>query len=257
MYIKIDNRETELLKSINEIMTDIEVKTECLPIGDVIICDENEEVVIIERKTINDLLSSIKDGRYEEQSYRLNGNNIHNHNIIYLIEGSIYKGHKDRQMLFSSMFSLNYYKGFSVMRTNSTEESAQIICNMVKKIIKGKLANRTPYYKNSNADNQTDEQKNDTNDKDYVNVVKKVKKENITTENINEIMLCQIPGVSSTTAVAIMEKFKSMSNLIKNIETDDQCMNDVMYTNTKGQMRKINKTSITNIIKYLRADQNV
>ena len=40
------------------------------------------------------LNSSIKDGRYVEQSHRLTGYNMHNHNIIYLIEGdlSIYMG---------------------------------------------------------------------------------------------------------------------------------------------------------------------
>ena len=150
MYVKVDNREVELLRNINEILEgastkEIEVKVECLPLGDVIICDEKEEKIIIERKSINDLLSSIKDGRYEEQSYRLNGYGISNHNIIYLIEGTIHKAHKDRQMLYSAMFSLNYYKGFSVIRTSSVEESAQFICNTAKKIMKCELANRTPY----------------------------------------------------------------------------------------------------------------
>ena len=42
---------------------------------------EKEEKLVIERKSINDLLSSIKDGRYAEQSYRLNGLPNHNHNI--------------------------------------------------------------------------------------------------------------------------------------------------------------------------------
>ena len=41
--------------------------------------------------------------------------------------------------------------------------------------------------------------------------IKKVKKENITEDNIGEIMLCQIPGISSVTSLAIMEKFKTIS----------------------------------------------
>ena len=40
-------------------------------------------------------------------------------------------------------------------------------------------------------------------------VVKKVKKENITPENIGEIILSQIPGVSSHTSQIIMNKFGS------------------------------------------------
>jgi len=73
MIIKIDTRECALLQQINNqisfvpIFKSIEVKTETLPIGDIIINDGTEDKLIIERKTINDLLSSIKDGRYEEQ----------------------------------------------------------------------------------------------------------------------------------------------------------------------------------------------
>ena len=55
-------------------------------------------------------------------------------------------------------------------------------------------------------------------EKDYVSVVKKVKKENITPENIAEIMLCQIPGISSVTALAIMDKFKTLPNLIQEVQ---------------------------------------
>jgi hypothetical protein len=88
-------------------------------------------------------------------------------------------------------------------------------------------------------------------DKDYISVVKKVKKDNITLDNIDEIMLCQIPGISSVTAIAIMEKYKNLSNLIKELENDNECLKNISSTNTKGQVRKINKTSIANIVKFL------
>ena len=82
-------------------------------------------------------------------------------------------------------------------------------------------------------------------------MVKKVKKENITPENIAEIMLCQIPGISSVTALAIMDKFKTLPNLIQEVQQNEDCLKDISYTNTKGQTRKINKTSVLNIVKYL------
>ena len=78
MKIKIDNREHELIRmckyylSISPIYKDIELVVEVLPLGDIIICDDKEEKLIIERKSLSDLSSIIKDGRYEEQSYRLN-----------------------------------------------------------------------------------------------------------------------------------------------------------------------------------------
>ena len=81
------------------------------------------------------MIASIKDGRYEEQSYRLNGLSHHNHNIVYLVEGDVnranrFKGdnHIEKLTMYSAMFSLNYYKGFSVFRSFSLEESANIIC---------------------------------------------------------------------------------------------------------------------------------
>lgn len=279
MIIKVDNREQELLKQINQLVLFIpafkqmKVETANLPLGDIIISDDTEDKIIIERKCLNDLLSSIKDGRYEEQSYRLNGLNHHNHNIYYMIEGDVNKFNrfKDNKMekltLYSAMFSLNYFKGFSVMRTLSLEESALFICNTANKLNKTETSGKKPYFINkvetiSLNENVTAEQQNggevtiiekdiEQSEKDYVSVVKKVKKENITPENIAEIMLCQIPGISSVTALAIMDKFKTLPNLIQEVQQNEDCLKDISYTNTKGQTRKINKTSVLNIVKYL------
>ena len=99
----------------------IEVIVENLPLSDIILKDENDrELVLIERKSINDLASSIQDGRYNEQSYRLDNTEIHNHNIIYLIEGnlSMWRNRYSRitqDTIYSAMVSLMYYKGFSVL----------------------------------------------------------------------------------------------------------------------------------------------
>lgn len=267
MIIKVDIREQELLNNINRLVSTIPIfknnviKTETLPLGDIIIGDEKEDKIIIERKSVSDLLSSIKDGRYEEQSYRLNGLDHHNHNIVYLIEGDVnrinrFKGDNgvDKLMLYSAMFSLNYYKGFSVFRSISIEESATIVCNMAYKLEKEALT-KQPFYKNKLVAQTTVQEQSggssEETEKDYVNVVKKVKKENITPENIGEIMLCQIPGISSVTALAILNKYNTLPELISAIQQDNNCLNDVTYTNSKEQTRKINKTSIANIVKFL------
>jgi ERCC4-type nuclease len=271
MIVKVDIRETalieQMLKQISfiPVFKNIQLTTESLPIGDIIINDGTEDKLIIERKSVNDLLSSIKDGRYEEQSYRLNGLNHHNHNIIYLIEGDVNKVNRfkadsgvEKLTLYSAMLSLNYYKGFSVFRSFSLDETANIICNMAYKI--GKDLTKKPYFQNKIQMEQTNtsevvELNTDDNEqqseKDYISVVKKVKKDNINMENIGEIMLCQIPGISSVTAIAIMEKFKTISNLIKELETNSDCLKDLSYTNAKGQVRKISKTSLLNVKKFL------
>jgi ERCC4-type nuclease len=282
MIVKVDTREQSLLQQMNKLIATIPifnkiiVQSETLPIGDIIICDGDTEKLIIERKSIADLQSSIKDGRYEEQSYRLNGLNHHNHNIIYLIEGNLNNpynanrfksentGVTEKLTLFSAMFSLNYYKGFSIFRSFSLEETATIICNMAYKLEKENTTKKAFYQISSDqissdqissdqisSDQIHSEEQIEPQESNYVNVIKKVKKENITCENIGAIMLCQIPGVSSATALTIMEKFKTIQNLIKSLETNPECLKDISSTNAKGQTRKINKSSIANIIQFL------
>jgi len=309
IQICIDNRERDLHKQIQYYLDSIEqfsntdsttnsnklpvkkihltIACKPLPLGDVIIksiskveSTENVETeeLIIERKSVSDLMSSIKDGRYEEQSYRLNGSNVHNHNIVYLIEGSIlsqsqpssYYNNKytsktnrenDKFTAYSAIFSLNYYKGFSVIRTVSLEETALFICNCANKLRKGIMDKKKPYYANLNTNTNATESQNCEEQTQpnlellpsphYSQVIKKIKKENITPSNIGEIMLCQIPGISSITAVVIMNKFHTIDNLIKNIkEQGGACLREITYTNN-DKTRKISKSSVENIIKFL------
>ena len=279
MIIKIDTREHELIKKCENLLVavpafkDLKIEVCPLPLGDIIITtNQNDNLIdniIVERKSLSDLAASIKDGRYEEQSYRLNGLPHHNHNIVYLIEGDLskfnsFKERIDKQTLYSAMFSINYYKGFSLMRSTSMDETAFILCNMAYKI--GKDANKQPYFSQNltpesessiviNLEENIDENSNTTSNanasKEYCSVIKKVKKDNITEDNIGEIMLCQIPGISSVTALTIMAKFKFLPNLVKCIQDDPLCLNDICTTDAKGKTRKISKTAIATIVKYL------
>ena len=269
MNIKIDVREAELIKrcqtNIEMIANfkDLKLVQEQLPLGDIIINDGLKDLVIIERKTISDLAASIKDGRYEEQSYRLKNLWHHNHNIIYLIEGDFsrfnsFKERIDKQTLYSALTSINYFKGFSVWRSMSIDETALMICNMAYKINKEK--DKQPFYSNnlavSNKEAVSSEEvveAAEPTDKDYCSVVKKVKKDNITGENIGEIMLCQIPGISSASALAILAQFKTLPSLIKAIDADETCMNSISTKDANGKSRKISKTAIATIIKFLKA----
>ena len=247
--IWIDSREHDLLKIIDD--KDVVIKT--LDIGDITIVDEDDhELLIIERKTIQDLDASIKDGRYKEQSYRLSGYDcVCNHNIIYLIEGNMEhfcKNKKEsiKKSLYSSLFSIIYYKGFSLVQSNSLNETAFIILNIFDKIKREiKNGEKMPYYdeKMKNVDANVDVE--------YSSVIKKVKKQNINNENIDEIMLSQIPGVSPTFAKAIILEYGSLVNLIENIKTNVDCLKNIKYKNKKDKMQKISKTCCNNIYSYL------
>jgi ERCC4-type nuclease len=277
MLIKIDTREQELYAKCQNIIAtvvkfnNIKLILETLPLGDIIINDGLNDCVIIERKSLSDLAASIKDGRYEEQSYRLNGLQHHNHNIIYLIEGdmnriNVFKDRMDKQTLYSAIFSINYFKGFSVMRSINLEETAMIACNMVCKLVGGLKAGKHAFYSNVQLttalatdksieiDSEIVEpsKQEEPTEKDYCSVVKKVKKENITADNIGEIMLCQIPGVSSTSALSILSQFKTLPNLIKAINENESCLSNVCTMDANGKSRKISKTTIATIVKFLK-----
>ena len=94
MKIIVDNRETDLIPLLQILITNYKftdtIEIAQLDIGDIVIqTDEGEELLVLERKSISDLASSIKDGRYAEQSFRLNHHSLHNHNIMYIVEGNI------------------------------------------------------------------------------------------------------------------------------------------------------------------------
>lgn len=256
MNINIDYREKDLIAKISQIIKDIPLfnkiifNSSNLPLGDITF-NENETIkLLIERKTVSDLISSVKDGRYEEQSLRLNALNHPNHNIIYIIEGDLRKINHfqsksfDKLTLYSTIFSLNFYKGFSVIRTFDLEETAVFLLNSFNKISKD--LTRLPFYemKNHSFDNKFES-------KDYVDVIKTVKKENITPENINEIMLCQIPGISTITAKAILLKYNSINNIINALKNDINCLLELSVESKSGKKRKINKNIGTILAKYL------
>ena len=77
----------------------------------------------------------------------------------------------------------------------------------------------------------------ENNDK-YTQVIKTSKKSNVTKDNIFEIMLMQIPGVSSIVAEKINNNFKNMKNYKKLVYE--------FYSN-----KYINKTNIHNHIKEI------
>ena len=93
MRLIIDNREHGLYEKCEQILSNdpvyTTIETQVLHIGDILVkTDEGKDVMIIERKTLADLLASIKDGRYEEQSHRLkHASGFPSHNIVYIIEG--------------------------------------------------------------------------------------------------------------------------------------------------------------------------
>jgi ERCC4-type nuclease len=266
--IIVDDREATLYTSLEQKCGDRFVLSKStLPLGDIIVrynTGQSDTPLewIIERKTLSDLLASIRDGRYEEQSHRLiHSSGLQRHNIIYLVEGILNTvSNTDKNLIHSTMVSLNAFKGFSVIRTSGVQETADFIVNMAAKIQRNMEQRKFPWWMSSTTPSP-ESQSNDgiggelsgggeTVPSPYCSVVKKVKKDNITPANIGEIVLCQIPGISSVSAVAIMAKFGTIKRLIESVSQDPACMNDIVITSANGT-RKIGKNILANIRQFL------
>jgi ERCC4-type nuclease len=215
---KTPTTKTHATAAAAAVATNHEIKSERLPLGDIILHDpagQGRDIVLFERKTLNDLAASIQDGRYKEQSFRLietaTASGFHPHNIVYIIEGDIgqYEAKRNnnnritKTALQSAMVSLLYYKGFSVVRTMNLGETAELILNFADKVAKESADGTKPAY-----DDEAPTVTPTAPARGYSEVAsKKEKRDYITRENIGEIMLAQVPGVSPKVATAILAKY--------------------------------------------------
>ena len=191
-------------KSLGVSAINHEIRSERLPLGDIILHDptQQKDIVLFERKTLADLAASIRDGRYKEQSFRLietaTATGFNTHHIVYIIEGDLSRYDErhtqiTKTALQSAMVSLMYYKGFSVIRTMNVGETADFILHFADKVAKEGPISVADTTTTATAYSEVSS--------------KKEKRDYITRENIGEIMLAQVPGISSKMAAAILAKF--------------------------------------------------
>lgn len=231
MIIEIDNREPAIIKeyfskSINSSNNLIKIRLKNLEQGDFIISDNDENILlIIERKTINDLLSSVKDSRYTEQSERYSQLDVPSNKIIYIIEGNFKNFQKDSvefKTIYSCIFSLNYNKGFTILFTDSVDSTCTIIEEYLNRLIENKISSK---FK-----------------------LNLVKKQIITRENIDSYMLNLVPGIGLQTAKQILNNYGGkIYNLISEIEKNEDTLKNIKIKN-----RKISSKVIANIKEYLK-----
>jgi ERCC4-type nuclease len=165
---------------------------------------------------------------------------VHNHNIIYLLEGTIinYKNANFKNTLYSTLFSLNYYKGFSVFNVLNQNETIELLLAIASKLMR---ENKPGFYCLNDMQNVNALQPN------YSNTLKSTKKSHITKDNIFAIMLKQIPGISNVSALALVSEFKTMENLLTSLKDSNANFETIKLESG----RKINKNIIASLKDYL------
>jgi len=280
MKIIVDEREAALYGLLIQQPRDDkkpQIEKRVIPLGDILFTSDDESITyqIIERKSIADLLASVKDGRYAEQSYRLGNCFPNRHNIVYLIEGQV-RDH-DKKLVFACMASLNYFKGFSITRTVSLAETAQYIEITADKIARELSKGTSAATSSATISSATispatissatispatispsttttipTEVAGPTNVEavDYCSVVKVAKKANITRENIGQLMLMQIPGISSTISGEIMRPFATFAAFIDHLRSEPTYL-DTIVLESSGKKRKLGSNVVAAIRDYL------
>ena len=261
MNIIIDVREHGLIEKIQKMIEtskeEIQMKTESLPLGDILIQTPTGVIAVcIERKTFADLIASIKDGRYEEQSYRLaNAVDLHvpQHRIVYMIEGVFSTlSESEEKLVLATMTSVQMFKGFSVWRSSGLQETAKTIVAIADKIGRDLKKGKVLSHSESIPIIPTNESIVQGKGDGYSAVVKKVKKANLTPENMAEIVLSQIPGINTHTAMAIMRTFGTLPKLFSELSENPGCFEEKKILLENG--RKINKGCAEKIIEFLKIE---
>lgn len=240
----LDTRELSLISHISA--SNCEYSVQQLDLGDIVIYIDNNLRYIYERKTLSDLQASIKDGRYVEQKGRLLQYKADNPGvtIVYIIEG--HNKLNDIEMIYGSstagaIISLTHIYNFMTIFTANTEDTAAYITGIYGRILKNPEKFAANYAINSEILT--------------ANLITKRRKDNISKDNIINLILSQIPGISATRAGIVAHNHKSIAGLYtKFAELGSDIDSMIAYlSELKGadNSRRLGKSAATNIANTL------
>jgi ERCC4-type nuclease len=300
--INIDYREKRIIDTITARLTSqpvahISTATPNLEVGDIHILaigdlGQVQAQLIIERKTLSDMVASVKDGRYKEQKLRLDTTATglpHPTRYVYMLEGTSHTTPKDLPQLFGAWISSQFRDDIPVIRTVSVEESCDFIMRLCDRMYKN-FAELFPQCRNqtsavtttktvtltgggspvivsapergveSGGDVRTVQVAGSGYLEAAVGGIKTKKKDNLTPALCQQLMICNIPGVSSTLAVPIMEHFGSLANMVKYLADETQTVEEkkkviggiqLASQTSTGKNRTVGPVVASKIIEYL------
>jgi ERCC4-type nuclease len=199
IQIHIDSREKKLMSF------DIKKATYSnLLIGDIQIIkrfgpknDETENLVVIERKTVDDLKSSLCDGRFSEQKARILASNFKKK--CYIIEKGNHVVEDFENTLKQIIIRLQLKYNISVFLSDSIEDTVFYIHKIQEKLEK-------------------DDSFFDTCNNPYEDTVKLCKKENLTVSTCFILQIAQIPSISTKMARVIASHYRNWVELNNGLE---------------------------------------
>ena len=236
---KIDNRERDIIQKFDD-----NIVKENLDIGDIQIIykDNNDEklLVIIERKTYDDLSTSIKDGRYKEQKNRILNSISNNIRKIYLLEGNKNDFTLSKNVLDGTIMNTIIRDNIHIFISKNIDETIKFINNILRNIMK---------YKDNIINNQHNIETNNV-------LINTSKKSNMSSETCFINMMSGIPGISKKTSLKFIEKFKNINNMFnhfhKNLDNNrDLIISDLENMKVAENNRKLGNKNAVRIYDFL------
>ena len=247
MELIVDYRERKLIQRLKE-ETDLTFEIRKLDLGDILFFNQGELILLIERKTVNDLCSSIVDGRNREQKIRLLNCGIDRSKIMYLVEGNIEtlktmysKNVMTPRKIYGSIVNTIIRDNLKVFRTVNLKETIHLMKRIYEKL-------------------QTNPEKllPEKTEICYASTIKRKKKENMTTDVCSLVQLSQIPSVSISIAKVVLKEYGSIyhlcqeySKLMDDFQKCRDLLRELTIKTTHGKRRKIGSKASENIFQYL------
>lgn len=214
-----------------------------LEIGDIVYYLNGEMKCLIERKTVEDYVASISDGRLKNQSIRIQSEREVNPNliVIYLVEGEIpannrkFFGGITGGAVLSSFIGKLIRDRFNLFLVRDMNESVRFLNKLFDKLKSDYMEECKP-----------------VTTADYARTIKTEKKANMTPEMCYLCQLSQIPNVSMKTAEIVASKWPSMASLIKEFLKLNNNNPEEMLMSCDG----IGKVMSKKIYEYIMFDEN-
>ena len=238
----VDSRESSLVRVLQAFGVLVEVRS--LAVGDVVWVwrrgeksDEYMSGFCVERKTMDDLSSSIKDGRYDEQRSRL-GRSPGTEKVVYIIEGEYGPMMLPEISLNSAIRHTEMMAGFAVVRTSNVEETATTLMEMHRLILRrlpsGDDNEDAVTFREFNAETQ--------------------KTKCLTVSQLSAMMLRAIPGIGTEAIVALDEYLKRIGKggiTLKNVSDIliDSNLSETIKSVLGTKRIPINATALS-VLKY-------
>ncbi|WP_207461352.1 ERCC4 domain-containing protein [Azospirillum sp. SYSU D00513] len=111
----------------------VEVEAGLLDVGDYLIGPS----AAVERKAGGDFVASLLDGRFAEQAAKLRASY---EKVVWIIEGNPYDGHValEPKVITGAISHLAMVEGATVLRTQSLQETADLLLSMAKRLQDGR-----------------------------------------------------------------------------------------------------------------------